>query len=112
VIYARAPSPRLRPRSTVGVIPLSMSIRVLVSVIEGNHRLLVCRRPLHKRHGGSGSSRRGSVRAPVSGVPGRAHGRLSGTELALGGVPEDRALGGAGHRPDAGGVFPQGQTVQ
>ena len=29
-----------------------MPILVLVSVIERDNRLLVCRRPLHKRHGG------------------------------------------------------------
>ncbi|MGM0669791.1 MAG: (deoxy)nucleoside triphosphate pyrophosphohydrolase [Gemmatimonadota bacterium] len=29
-----------------------MPIRVLASVIQRNQRLLVCRRPLHKRHGG------------------------------------------------------------
>ena len=31
-----------------------MPIRVLASVIERDNRLLVCRRPLHKRHGGLG----------------------------------------------------------
>lgn len=29
-----------------------MTIRVLASVIQRDHRLLVCRRPRHKRHGG------------------------------------------------------------
>jgi len=32
-----------------------MPIRVLASVIERENGLLVCRRPLHKRQGGSGS---------------------------------------------------------
>ena len=35
--------------------PLFMPIRVLASVIERENGLLVCRRPLHKRQGGSGS---------------------------------------------------------
>ncbi len=39
-----------------------MPIRVLASVIERDHRLLVCRRPLHKRHGGLWEFPGGKVR--------------------------------------------------
>jgi hypothetical protein len=40
----------------------SMPIRVLASVIERDQRLLVCRRPLHKRHGGLWEFPGGKVR--------------------------------------------------
>jgi hypothetical protein len=47
------PSPRARrPGPPDQEPPLSIPILVLVSVIERDNRLLVCRRPLHKRHRG------------------------------------------------------------
>jgi 8-oxo-dGTP diphosphatase len=42
--------------------PPSMPIRVLASVVERDQRLLVCRRPLHKRHGGLWEFPGGKVR--------------------------------------------------
>jgi 8-oxo-dGTP diphosphatase len=82
-----------------------MPIRVLASVIERDHRLLVCRRPLDKRHGGLWEFSGGKVREGESDL--EAARRELREELAVevtgvGAVaPSDRRY--VAFRRDAGG---------
>jgi hypothetical protein len=86
--------------------PPSMPIRVLGSVTERDNRLLVCRRPLHKRHGGLWEFPGGKVRERESDVLLVGQGGLRRVERRAGSTARKAARWRWGaQRPAAAALF-------